>query len=151
MKGISDFSTSVMWRNLKSPLFCVQFMVFCCILHCFDGKFVFSLAIYAVLSQNQFCDFRTFVWRKILPKIVPVEKNDKYEVWTNVCGLLIFKTLSKTRLSWIFPDCPEKISGCPGTFRTVQILGTILKFPAKNSGCQHTRGVFLSMRHQRCM
>ena len=33
------------------------------------------LAIYAVLSQNQFWyDLRAFAWRKIEPKIVPVEK-----------------------------------------------------------------------------
>ena len=36
---------------------------------------------YAVLSQNLFCrDLRAFVWRKIEPKIVLVEKKDKYQV-----------------------------------------------------------------------
>ena len=46
----------------------------------FFAKSVFY-AINAVLSQNQFCwDSRAFVWRKFEPKIVPVEKNDKYEV-----------------------------------------------------------------------
>ena len=33
------------------------------------------VAIYAVLAQNLFCrDLRTFVWRKIYPEIVLVEK-----------------------------------------------------------------------------
>ena len=41
-------------------------MVFCCILHCFDGKFVFSLAIYAVLSQNRFLQFTRFCVEKKL-------------------------------------------------------------------------------------
>ena len=52
----------------------VQFMLFCC-------KIDF-VTIYALLSENLFCrDLRTFVWRKIEPKIASVEKNDKYQVW----------------------------------------------------------------------
>ena len=48
-------------------------------LFCYKICFV---AIYAVLSRNLFCrDLRPFVWRKIEPKIVPVEKKDKYQVW----------------------------------------------------------------------
>ena len=41
-----------MKRNLKSSSLCVQFMVFCCILHCFVAIFV--VAIFAVLSQDRF-------------------------------------------------------------------------------------------------
>ena len=38
------------------------------------GEYLF-VAIYAVLSQNLFCcDLRAFVWRKIGPKIVLVER-----------------------------------------------------------------------------
>ena len=45
----------------------VQFMLFCC-------KIDF-VTIYALLSENLFCrDLRTFVWRKIEPKIASVEK-----------------------------------------------------------------------------
>ena len=55
-------------------------MVICCILHCFVGKFIFSLSIYAVLSQNCFLQFTRFCVEKFLQKIVPVEKNDKYQV-----------------------------------------------------------------------
>ena len=43
-------------------------------------KIIF-FAIYAILSRNLLCrDLRSFVWRKIYPKIALVEKNDKYEV-----------------------------------------------------------------------
>ena len=45
----------------------VQFMLFCC-------KIDF-VTIYALLSENLFCrDLRTFVWKKIEPKIASVEK-----------------------------------------------------------------------------
>ena len=38
------------------------------------------LAIYVVLSRNQFWyDLRAFAWRKIEPKIVPVEK--EWQIW----------------------------------------------------------------------
>ena len=57
-----------MWRNLKSPSICVQFMVFCCILNCFVAKFVFFLAIYAVLSQNWFVGIHALCVEKILAK-----------------------------------------------------------------------------------
>ena len=33
------FDFKQMWRNLKSPSLCVQFMVSCCILHSFVAKF----------------------------------------------------------------------------------------------------------------
>ena len=50
----------------------VQFMLFCC-------KIDF-VTIYALLSENLFCrDLRTFVWRKIEPKIASVEK--KWQIW----------------------------------------------------------------------
>ena len=57
-----------MWRNHISLS---QVTFFCCIcctyLRCFVAK--------SVLSQNLFCrDLRAFVWRKIEPKIVLVEK-----------------------------------------------------------------------------
>ena len=39
------------------------------------------VVIYAVLLRNLFCrNLRTFVWRKIKPKIEYVETNDKYRV-----------------------------------------------------------------------
>ena len=67
-----------MWRNLK----------FLHIWHVYDVENVLTyvhvtlfclkigfVVIYAVLSQNLFCrDLRTFVWRKIEPKITYVEK-----------------------------------------------------------------------------
>ena len=50
----------------------VQFMLFCC-------KIDF-VTICALLSENLFCrDLRTFVWRKIEPKIASVEK--KWQIW----------------------------------------------------------------------
>ena len=67
-----------MWRNLKflniwhvhnveNVSTYVQFMLFCCIIG--------FVAIYALLSRNLFCrDLRTFMWRKIEPKIKYVEK-----------------------------------------------------------------------------
>ena len=67
-----------MWRNLKflhiwhvcdveNVSTYVQFMLFSC-------KIDF-VTIYALLSENLFCrDLRTFVWRKIEPKIASVEK-----------------------------------------------------------------------------
>ena len=67
---MTDFSTQAM-RNVEKFL---QLMLFCC-------KISF-VAIYAVLSRNLFCcDLRAFVWRKVEPKVVPVEKKDKYQVW----------------------------------------------------------------------
>ena len=49
-------------------------MVFCCILHYF--VVIIFFAIYAVLSRNLICrNLRAFVWRKIEPRIVSVEKN----------------------------------------------------------------------------
>ena len=45
----------------------LHFAMFCC-------KIIF-FASYAVLSRNLFLyDLRAFAWRKIEPKIVPVEK-----------------------------------------------------------------------------
>ena len=55
-------------------------MLFCRILQYFVAKSVL-VVIFAVLLRNLFWyDLRAFAWRKIKPKIVPVEKNDKYEV-----------------------------------------------------------------------
>ena len=80
---ISDFYAWQMWRNLKflhiwhvcdveNVSTCVQFMLFC-----YKIGFV---AIYALLSRNLFCrDLRTFVWRKIEPKIASVDK--KWQIW----------------------------------------------------------------------
>ena len=47
-------------------------------LWCFSAYYAvllqYHFAIFAVLSQNLFCrDLRAFVWRKIEPKIMPVE------------------------------------------------------------------------------
>ena len=57
-----------MWRNNVNKYGVLShFTIFWC-------KISF-LAIFAVLSQNQFWyDLRAFTWRKIEPKIVPVEK-----------------------------------------------------------------------------
>ena len=63
---ISNFFTWHMWRNLKSPSLCVQFMVSCCIIHCFVAKFDYFLAIYAVLSQTRFLQFTRFCEEKNL-------------------------------------------------------------------------------------
>ena len=50
-----------------------QFMLFC--------RKISFVAIYTVLLRNIFgCDLRAFAWRKIEPKILSVEKKDKYEV-----------------------------------------------------------------------
>ena len=70
-----------MWGNLScgevfphDRLLHMNKLTFFCCKICF-------VAIYAVLSRNLFCrDLRAFVWRKIEPKIVPVEKKDKYQV-----------------------------------------------------------------------
>ena len=52
---------------LHNDISLLQIMLFCCKI-CF-------VAIYAVLSRNLFCCYlRAFVWRKIEPKIVLVEK-----------------------------------------------------------------------------
>ena len=54
-------------------------MQFCYKIPCF--------VIYAILSQNLLChDLRSFVWRKIYPKIALVEKNDKHQVWVGDLG-----------------------------------------------------------------
>ena len=54
-----------------------MFTVYGLLLHFMQFLFakIISFANYAVLSQNLFCrDLRVFVWRKIEPKIVYVEK-----------------------------------------------------------------------------
>ena len=52
---ISTFCTWQIWKNLKSPSLCLEFMVFCCILHCFVAICIlYFCAISAVLSQNRF-------------------------------------------------------------------------------------------------
>ena len=71
-----------MWRNLS----CGEMFPHDRLLHMnkltfFSCKICF-VTIYAVLSQNLFCrDLRAFVWRKVEPKIVLVEKKDKYQVY----------------------------------------------------------------------
>ena len=66
---------SVTWRNFfSSTLRLIRISTFfsCILLFCCKICFV---AIYAVLSRNLFCcDLRAFVWRKVEPKIVLVEK-----------------------------------------------------------------------------
>ena len=58
---------------------CVQFMVFSRILYCFVAKSV--LFGFRCFVAKSFCrDLRAIAWRKFGPKIVLVEKNDKYQV-----------------------------------------------------------------------
>ena len=68
----------------------VQFMLFCC-------KIDF-VTIYALLSENLFCrDLRTFVWRKIEPKIASVEK--KWQIWgMNIQGVSKKSEFSENQL-----------------------------------------------------
>ena len=64
-----------MWRNLScgemfplDRLLHMNKLTFFCCKICF-------VAVYAVLSRNLFCrDLRAFVWRKVEPKIVLLEK-----------------------------------------------------------------------------
>ena len=75
----SDFST---WQMGKSEMSCVWFLhTVCRIFTVLLQNLLF--AIYAVFfPQNLFCrDLRAFAWRKNEPKLVPMEKNDKYQVW----------------------------------------------------------------------
>ena len=61
---MTDFFTQAMLQNYISLS---QLTLFCCKI-CF-------VAIYVVLSRNLFCrKLRAFVWRKIEPEIVLVEK-----------------------------------------------------------------------------
>ena len=46
-----------------------------------NGSKISFVAIYAVLSRIFCRDLPAFVWRKIMSKIVCVEKKDKYQVW----------------------------------------------------------------------
>ena len=93
---------SVMWRKsllcslgrAVQPSWCCAvsyaLLKHCC---CFLSKLYF-VAIFAILLQNSFVEIKlTFVWGKIQPQILPVEKNDKYEVcitmtfqWINYLG-----------------------------------------------------------------
>ena len=60
---MGEFSTWKMWTQISS----VTIYIFSCK--------IWFVTIYAVLSRNLFCcDLRAFVWRKIEPKNVPVEK-----------------------------------------------------------------------------
>ena len=61
---ISHFSTWQMWRNLKSPSLCAQFMVFCCILHCFDAEFVCFCDLRCFVAKSVCCDLCAIIWRK---------------------------------------------------------------------------------------
>ena len=54
---------SVVWRNVDQICYVEIFLHFS------------TQAIYAVLSRNLFCcHLRAFVWRKIKPKLLPVER-----------------------------------------------------------------------------
>ena len=53
-----------MWRNMKYPSLCVQFMVFCCILHCFVAKFVFFCDLRCFVAKMVCRDLLAIVWRK---------------------------------------------------------------------------------------
>ena len=102
-----------MWRNLKflqqwhvCDVEIVKFMLFCC-------KIGF-IAIYALLSRNLFCrNLRTFVWRKIEPKIASVEK--KWQI-SGMCirGFKLKKPLprlkSKANLSHFVTRLKQKKS-----------------------------------------
>ena len=69
----------------------VQFMLFCC-------KIDF-VTICALLSENLFCrDLRTFVWRKIEPKIASVEK--KLQITGMIVGKLDWKIRMGTGLRY---------------------------------------------------
>jgi len=65
---ISSYMCTIYGIFLHFKLFCCKICVFFCALRCFVAKLVC-------------CDLRAFVWRKFLPKIVSVDKNDKYQVW----------------------------------------------------------------------
>ena len=79
-----------------------HFMMFCC-----------KIVIYAVLSRYLFCrDLRAFAWRKIQPRIGPVEKmtNIRYAVHctsVSVPGLLLETKgkPSKVKSSQIWAPC----------------------------------------------
>ena len=95
-----------MWRNLKSPSVCVQFMVFCCILHYFVTKFMFFLAIYAVLSQNWFVAiYALLCGANFSQKYCPWRKNDKYQVWgRRQCCPVTSSLALRPRDTVIFPS-----------------------------------------------
>ena len=57
-----------MWRNLKFPSICVQFMAFCCILNCFVSKFVFFGNLRCFVAKLFFLRFTRFCVEKILAK-----------------------------------------------------------------------------------
>ena len=57
-----------MWRNLKSPSICVQFMVFCCILNCFVAKFVFFWRFMLFCRKLGLLRFTHLCVEKILAK-----------------------------------------------------------------------------------
>ena len=103
VKNFPNFSAQPKWKNLKflhildvydveNVSTNVQFMLFCC-------KISF-VAIYAVLSRNQFCyNLRTFVWRTFLPKIAYMwRKYDKYEVCVRYSTSLLFREIQDTEI-----------------------------------------------------
>ena len=72
-------------RNVETNLFFSQFMLFC-------WQISFA-AIYAVLSRNLFCrDLRAFVWRKVKPKIVLVEKKRQISGMLRASVNLVFSS-----------------------------------------------------------
>ena len=94
-----------MWKNLKSPSLCVQFMVFCCILRCFVAKkFCFCnlrcfsqywfVAIYLLLCGENFIQ-KQWLWRKWLKWGV---------LWHGMSGASS-GTSGACLGSWRYPQC----------------------------------------------
>ena len=62
-------------------------MVFCCILHCFVAKFVFFLAIFAVLSHDRFLRFmRYYVEKNLAKNSARGEKMTNMRYASDLCG-----------------------------------------------------------------
>ena len=83
-REILDVEQFQMWRFFRykekynSHCFAVRSVLLPCMLFC---RKICSFEIYADFLQNLFCrDLRISMWRKIEPKILSVEKNDKYNV-----------------------------------------------------------------------
>ena len=83
-RAILDVEKFQMWRFFRykekhnSHCFPVRSVLLPCMLFC---RKICSFEIYADFLQNLFCrDLRISMWRKIEPKILSVEKNDKYNV-----------------------------------------------------------------------
>ena len=83
--------------------------LFCLNLCCFVSKSV-CVAIYAVLSRNQFCrDLRVFAWRKIQAKIVFVEKKGQISgMLTGVTARRCYRIQKPKKI--LFPKLPLPLS-----------------------------------------